>query len=318
MPYLTNETLFALDVLPEHLIVLGGGRDRDARWRRRSAGWAAGDGDRARSRRSRARTATRPRSCWRGYAARASRSSTGTARRMSPRGGIAGGDACGRAGHRQPPARRDRARANVAELELEAAGVEAGEDGIAVDARRRTTNRRIYAIGDCRAGPRFTHVAGYEGSLVALDIALGWPGKVDWRALPRVTYTDPELAQIGLTEAEARERYGSVEVTRQDFAHNDRAVTEGDTRGFPEADPASRARGRRHDRRRARGRTAAALGADHHRQGFHVRARLGDRSPIRRARRSRRRRRSLHWSRRCSAHGPSAGRDGGAGAIMAS
>ena len=123
-------------------------------------------------------------------------------------------------------------RANVAELDLGAAGVETCEDGIEVDARRRTANKRIYAIGDCRAGPRFTHVAGYEGSLVALDIALGVPGRVDWRALPRVLYTDPELAQIGSTEAEVRKLPGSVEVTRENFIDNDRAVTEGDAQGF--------------------------------------------------------------------------------------
>ncbi|MCA1661289.1 MAG: FAD-dependent oxidoreductase [Novosphingobium sp.] len=123
-------------------------------------------------------------------------------------------------------------RANVGDLDLDAAGVETGDEGIVVDARRRTTNRRIYAIGDCRAGPRFTHVGSYEGSLVALDIALGLPGKVDWRALPHVTFTDPELAQIGLTEAEARDKHGRIEVTREDFADNDRAVTEGDCLGF--------------------------------------------------------------------------------------
>ena len=107
-----------------------------------------------------------------------------------------------------------------------------GADGIVVDERRRTSQAHIYAIGDCRTGPRLTHVAGYEGSLVVLQIALGLPGKVDWRALPRVIYTDPEIAQIGLTEAEARAQSGPVQVTREDFAHNDRAVTEGDTRGF--------------------------------------------------------------------------------------
>lgn len=122
--------------------------------------------------------------------------------------------------------------ANVADLDIGAAGIEVGDDGIVVDARRRTTNKRVYAIGDCRAGPRFTHVSGYEGALVAVDVALGVPGKVDWRALPRVTYTDPELAQIGLTEAEARQRFGEIEVVRQGFDHNDRAVAEGDTRGF--------------------------------------------------------------------------------------
>ena len=105
-------------------------------------------------------------------------------------------------------------------------------DGIAVDPRRRTSQPHIFAIGDCRAGPRLTHVAGYEGSLAVLQIALGLPGKVDWRALPRAVYTDPELAQIGLTEAEARRQFADVEVTREHFADNDRAVTEGDTRGF--------------------------------------------------------------------------------------
>ena len=58
------------------------------------------------------------------------------------------------------------------------------------------------------------------------------PGKVDWRALPNVTYTAPELAQLGLTDAEARKRHDKVEVTREDFADNDRAVTEGDNAGF--------------------------------------------------------------------------------------
>ena len=123
-------------------------------------------------------------------------------------------------------------RANIDTLDLDAAGVSHGDDGIEVDAGRRTSNRRIFAIGDCRAGPRFTHVAGYEGSQVALQLATGWPAKVDWRALPHVTYTDPELAQIGLTEKEARDRFSDVEVTREAFADNDRAVTEGDTRGF--------------------------------------------------------------------------------------
>ena len=123
--------------------------------------------------------------------------------------------------------------ANIDELSLDAAGIRHGKDGIEVDARRRTSARHIYAIGDCRSGPRFTHVAGYEGSQVALQIATGYPAKVDWAALPHCIYTTPELAQIGLTEAEARQKYGgTITVTRQDFSDNDRAVTEGDMRGF--------------------------------------------------------------------------------------
>lgn len=122
---------------------------------------------------------------------------------------------------------------DFAEIGLEAAGVRWDATGIAVDARRRTSNRRIFAIGDCRGGPRFTHVSGYEGSLVVLQVALGLPSKADFRALPRVTYTDPELAQVGLTDAEARVRHGErISVTREDFAHNDRARAERETEGF--------------------------------------------------------------------------------------
>lgn len=87
-------------------------------------------------------------------------------------------------------------------------------------------------IGAGSAGPRLTHVAGYEGSLVVLRIALGLPAKVDLRALPRAIYADPELAQIGLTEIEARAQIGKIEVTREVFADNDRAVTESEPRGF--------------------------------------------------------------------------------------
>jgi len=124
-------------------------------------------------------------------------------------------------------------KANVDSLDLAAAGVDLGKDGILVDARRRTSNKRIYAIGDCRAGPRFTHVSGYEGSNVALEIALGIPTRADFSALPHCTFTSPELAQVGMTEAEARARHGDkVRVIRQDFSDNDRAVCEGRSEGF--------------------------------------------------------------------------------------
>jgi pyruvate/2-oxoglutarate dehydrogenase complex dihydrolipoamide dehydrogenase (E3) component len=121
---------------------------------------------------------------------------------------------------------------NIEGLGLEAAGVKVGRDGIIVDARRRTSNPRIFAIGDCREGPRFTHASGNDGSIVTMNIALGFPAKADFRALPWVSYTDPELAQVGLTEAAARAKLGAVEVTRQDFSHNDRAIAEGETKGF--------------------------------------------------------------------------------------
>ena len=124
-------------------------------------------------------------------------------------------------------------KANVDSLDLDKAGVKVGKNGIEVDARRRTSNKRVYAIGDCRDGPRFTHVSGYEGSNVALEIALGIPAKADYSALPHCTFTSPELAQVGMTEAEARERHGDrVHVVRQAFSDNDRAVCEGASDGF--------------------------------------------------------------------------------------
>ncbi len=123
-------------------------------------------------------------------------------------------------------------RAAVEGLGLDAAGVAVDPGGIRVDTRLRTTNSRILAIGDCRAGPRFTHRAGQEGALVVTSLGLGIPAKPNEAVLPWVTFTDPELAQLGLTEAQARERYPEVEVHRERFAENDRAVAEGDTAGF--------------------------------------------------------------------------------------
>jgi pyruvate/2-oxoglutarate dehydrogenase complex dihydrolipoamide dehydrogenase (E3) component len=122
--------------------------------------------------------------------------------------------------------------ANVSGYGLEELGVEMAKNGIKVDPRRRTSIKSIYAIGDCRDGPRLTHVSGYEGSNVALEITTGIPTKVDWSALPWCTYTDPEVAQIGMTEAEARKAYGDkVTVIKEGFDHNERAVAEGSTKG---------------------------------------------------------------------------------------
>ena len=123
-------------------------------------------------------------------------------------------------------------RANASGFGLEELGVAMGKNGIAVDRRRRSSVPSIYAIGDCREGPRLTHVSGYEGSNVALEIALGVPTRVDYRALPWCTYTDPEVAQIGMTEADARAKHGdAVRVVREGFDHNERSIAEGETRG---------------------------------------------------------------------------------------
>jgi pyruvate/2-oxoglutarate dehydrogenase complex dihydrolipoamide dehydrogenase (E3) component len=118
-------------------------------------------------------------------------------------------------------------------MNLEAAGVAYTPKGVTVDARLRSTNRRVYAVGDAAGGLQFTHVAGWHAGIVIRQAVFGLPAKADPRAIPRVTYTDPELAQAGLTEAEARAAHGdSLTVVRAEFAHNDRAQAEGKAKGL--------------------------------------------------------------------------------------
>ncbi|PSP15822.1 MAG: pyridine nucleotide-disulfide oxidoreductase [Cyanobacteria bacterium QS_8_64_29] len=122
---------------------------------------------------------------------------------------------------------------NLEGLNLEAAGVRAGSQGLAVNAKLQTSNPRIYGCGDVIGGYQFTHVASYEASVV-LQNALFWPTKkADYRVVPWATFTEPELARVGLTEQQARRRYGSdVRVLQQDFAEVDRAQAEAATEGF--------------------------------------------------------------------------------------
>ncbi len=116
---------------------------------------------------------------------------------------------------------------------LEAAGIAHCPKGVTVDARLRTTNRRVFAIGDAAGGLQFTHVAGWHAGIVIRQAVLGLPAKADPRAVPRATYTDPELAHVGLTEAEARAAHGAaLTVLRAEFAHNDRAQAEGKAGGL--------------------------------------------------------------------------------------
>ncbi|MDZ3836135.1 MAG: FAD-dependent oxidoreductase [Rhodospirillales bacterium] len=123
--------------------------------------------------------------------------------------------------------------ANVDGLGLEAAGVAFTQRGATVDARLRTTNRRVFAIGDVTGRQQFTHIAGYHAGVVIRNVLFLLPAKVDDAAVPWVTYSDPELAHVGLTEANARERFGAaVTVLRWPFAENDRARTERDTEGL--------------------------------------------------------------------------------------
>ena len=124
-------------------------------------------------------------------------------------------------------------KSNVENLNLDAAGIETTKTGIRVDAGLRTTNRRVYAIGDVAGGMQFTHVAGYHAGVVIRSMLFGLPSKAATAHIPWATYTDPELAQIGLTEAEARDRHGDrLEIARFEYADNDRAVAERKGRGL--------------------------------------------------------------------------------------
>jgi pyruvate/2-oxoglutarate dehydrogenase complex dihydrolipoamide dehydrogenase (E3) component len=123
-------------------------------------------------------------------------------------------------------------RANVANLGLEAAGIAHAPSGIKVDKRLRTTNRRVYAIGDVVAGaPQFTHVANYHAGLVIRNALFRLPVDAGKGMIPWTTFTDPELAHVGLREQDARQQHDAIRVLRWPYHENDRAQAERDTRG---------------------------------------------------------------------------------------
>ncbi len=124
-------------------------------------------------------------------------------------------------------------RSNIADLGLEEAGVATNQRGIIVDARLRTSNKKIFAIGDCNGGLQFTHIAGYQAGIAIRNILFRIPAKIDISAAPWVTYTDPELAHVGLNEQQARERYGDrIQVIERPWTESDRAQAEGATEGL--------------------------------------------------------------------------------------
>lgn len=239
-PYLTNETVFALRERPRHLIVIGGGPIglELAQAHRRlgcqvtviEALSVLGKDD------PELVAVVRQRVLAEGVALEEGTKVTGAARtedgvtvtieKDGARRSIEGSHllvAVGRA-------------PNVDGLGLEEAGVAFSRKGITVDARLRTTNKRIFAIGDVAGGYQFTHVAGYHAGIVIRNALFRLPSKADHSAVPWVTYCDPELAQVGLTEAAARERFGdAVTVISAPFAENDRARAERESDGVLKA-----------------------------------------------------------------------------------
>ncbi|MEM6424141.1 MAG: NAD(P)/FAD-dependent oxidoreductase [Cyanobacteria bacterium P01_H01_bin.119] len=121
---------------------------------------------------------------------------------------------------------------NVESLNLQAAGVEVGKQGIKVNEKLQSTNPKIYGAGDVIGGYQFTHVAGYE-AVVVLQNALFFPTKkADYRVIPWATFTEPELGRVGLTEEEARRRYDDIYVLKHEFKEVDRALAEAAGIGF--------------------------------------------------------------------------------------
>ncbi len=122
-------------------------------------------------------------------------------------------------------------RPNLTGLDLEAGGIVYERSGIKVDARLQTSNPKVYAIGDCIGGLQFTHVANYHAGIVVRRALFRMPAKVDTSRVPWVTYTDPELAHVGLSEAQARKAGHKVNVLRWPYHENDRAQAERETEG---------------------------------------------------------------------------------------
>ena len=237
VPYLTNETIFANRTLPDHLIVIGGGPIglELAQAHRRlgsrvtileAADFLAKDDPelsaivlaRLRAEQVDLRGPVK--------IGRVESSDRGVAAILEDGERIEGSHLLVAAG-----------RAPIIEgLDLDKAGIAHTKRGITVDASLRTTNRNVWAIGDCNGLYAFTHMAGYEASLFIRGALFRAPARLDASLVPWATYTDPELAQVGMSEREARTAHGdSIRVVRWKLAENDRAQTERATDGLVKA-----------------------------------------------------------------------------------
>ncbi|OUS08973.1 dihydrolipoamide dehydrogenase [Rhodobacterales bacterium 52_120_T64] len=122
---------------------------------------------------------------------------------------------------------------NTDKLDLDKSGIKTNQHGVIVDSGLKTTNKRVYAIGDVAGGMKFTHVAGYHAGVIIRSALFGLPAKATDKHIPWATYTDPEIAHVGMSEAQAIATYGGkVEVLRFEYAENDRARAERNTKGL--------------------------------------------------------------------------------------
>ena len=121
---------------------------------------------------------------------------------------------------------------NTAGLNLEAAGVDYGAESVKTNARLQTTAPHIYACGDLLGRDQFSHMAEYEAKTVVRNIVFPGESRADFHLSPWATFTDPEVVHLGLTEEDAKAQGLAYEVYRQPFAQNDRAITDNEVRGF--------------------------------------------------------------------------------------
>ena len=235
LSYLTNDTLFLLQEQPDHLLILGGGpvglemADAFAGLGSRvtvlEGATIAGREDPELVSGLRAALTARGVRLIEGVAV--TRAEPGPVLVLADERRVAGSHLLVATGRR--PA--------IDNLSAQAGQVAVSEAGIKTDRGLRSlSNRRVFAVGDVAdpvgVGPRaFTHVCSYQAGIVIRRALFHLPAHIDYAALPRVTYTSPELAQAGLTEADARSRGLNVSVLRWPLAENDRAVAEGDTAG---------------------------------------------------------------------------------------
>jgi pyruvate/2-oxoglutarate dehydrogenase complex dihydrolipoamide dehydrogenase (E3) component len=234
--YLTNETIFNLTGRPDHLIVIGGGPvgvELAQSYRRLGAKVTVVELDRILGRDDpQAADVVRQRLLVEGVKLH---EGTGVTRVRTKGKGVVvevegdGGSSDIQGSHLLVAVGR---RPVLDGLGLDKAGIASSGKGIHVDRRLRTSNKRVFAIGDVIDSYKFTHVANYHAGIVIRNALFRIPAKAKYDAVPWVSYTDPELAQVGQTEAEARAQDSRVQVLMHTFTDNDRAQAERRTGGF--------------------------------------------------------------------------------------
>ena len=236
-PYLTNETIFDLTKAPDHLIVVGGGpigSELAQAYRRLGAnvtllelGSVLGKIDPEITEVVKRRMIKEGIDIREGIKiTKVSKEPEGISVRLETDGkeDVIGGSHLLITAGRSP---------NLDALDLEKAGIKYDRRGIDIDARLRTSNKRVFAIGDVAGGLQFTHAASYHAGIIIRNILFKLPAKVHYDAFPWVTYTDPEIAHVGQTELQAKEKLSNdMRILRFAFAENDRAQAERETDGM--------------------------------------------------------------------------------------